>query len=86
MSIAARLQKLEQSQRGRSCGHGCPPVRVLYANNPLGWQSEPPAACPRCGRQSNVVCVVYDPDFYGNAERLASSKLEDAVIPNLPTS
>jgi len=40
--------------------------------DPLGRQSEPPAPCPRCGRQPNVVCVVYDPDFYGNAERLAS--------------
>jgi hypothetical protein len=28
--------------------------------------------CPRCGRQANVIPVIYDPDFYGNADRLAA--------------
>jgi len=51
---------------------GCPPVRVVYEDHPGGWQSEQPAPCPRCGREPNAVCVVYDPDFYGNAERLVS--------------
>jgi hypothetical protein len=29
-------------------------------------------SCPRCGRQSVVIPVVFDPDFYGNADRLWS--------------
>jgi hypothetical protein len=40
-----------------------------------GWydqEPEPPAPCPRCGRPPNVIRVAYDPDFYGNADRLAA--------------
>jgi hypothetical protein len=33
----------------------------------------PAAPCPRCGRAARVteMLIVYDRDFYGNAERLA---------------
>jgi hypothetical protein len=40
------------------------------------YDQEPqlPAPCPRCTRLPNVIRVVYDPDFYGNADRLGQTK------------
>jgi hypothetical protein len=35
-------------------------------------EPEPPAPCPRCGRQPSVIPVIYDPNFYCNADRLAA--------------
>jgi hypothetical protein len=51
---------------------------VLYSQD--GFDGEPtldegqrpPAPCRRCGRPARVLemVVVYDPNFYGNADRL----------------
>ena len=43
---------------------GRPPLRVVEEGD------VPPEPCPRCGRLPQVVRLVYDPDFYGNADRL----------------
>jgi hypothetical protein len=76
----ARLQKLEQGAAlDRGCCPACPsPAIVRY--NQDGHDGEPvlaggqklPALCRRCGRPARVlqILVVYDPDFFGNAERL----------------
>jgi hypothetical protein len=77
--VGARLARLERSFAGGSCGPGCPPqVLVHYeqdgpdAEPVLCGEPEPAAPCPRCGRPAKVVemLICYDPNFYGNAERL----------------
>jgi hypothetical protein len=77
VSILARLKRLERSRGGRSCGPGCPPLGCVYENDWYGQAAEPPAPCPRCGRPPDVIAVVYDPDFYGNADRLAALQSGD---------
>jgi hypothetical protein len=72
VSIRARLKRLERSRAGRVCGPGCPALRYACDDDWYGRETEPPAPCPRCGRQPFVIPVVYDPDFYGNADRLAA--------------
>ena len=74
MSIRARLKRLEQSLGGRVCGPGCPSLQYLCDNDWYDQEPQLPAPCPRCGRQPDVVAVVYDPDFYGNADRLGETK------------
>jgi hypothetical protein len=82
MSIRSRLVSLERAARSRGCGPGCPPRPVLVVRDrdfyddadPSGERREPPAPapCPRCGRaaEPTVVHLVYDPSFFGNAERI----------------
>ena len=72
MSIKARLKRLERLRGGRACGHGCPPVCYVYQNHWDGRDSEPPSPCPRCGRAPIVISVVYDRNFFGNADRLSA--------------
>jgi hypothetical protein len=76
MKLRARLQRLEHSRHAGPCGRDCPPVCYVYDD---GWYGQPsedeqPASCPRCGRPPVVIRVVYDPNFYGNAERLKELK------------
>jgi hypothetical protein len=85
MRLRARLQKLE---RGAALDRDCPacPPRavVLYHQDGhdgapvLDPGQKPPAPCRRCGRPAGVlrVVVVYDPDFFGNAERLEDLRTE----------
>ena len=82
MTIRRRVVFLERHVRNRTCGPGCPPCPVLVVRDrdfyddadPRGEQREPPAPppCPRCGRaaEPTVVHLVYDPDFFGNADRI----------------
>ena len=80
MSIRRRLATLERSLGEHGCGPECPPRPVLvgYENDFYGNASggsgepEPPAPCPRCGRaaEPTVMHVVYDADFFHNAEPL----------------
>jgi hypothetical protein len=81
MRLRARLQRLERATRAGDCGPDCPPRAVaLYCQDgrdgePVREEGQvPPAPCPRCGRLARVVemVVVYDPDFYGNTDRLAT--------------
>jgi hypothetical protein len=74
MTIQARLKRLERSRGAMNCGPGCPPLRWVDENDFYDEPSEPPAPCPRCGRPPIVIPVIYDPDFYGNADRLAALK------------
>jgi hypothetical protein len=74
--LRARLRRLERAEGARACGPGCPPVRWVYENDWHGRESEPPAPGPRCRRPPTVRAVVYDPDFFGNAERLGAVKAE----------
>jgi hypothetical protein len=85
MSLARRIAALERARDRGSCGPGCPPVAwkdFLKEGDrlvPCGWHGTPPTAedlaepapCPRCGRPAVVVEMVTDPDFFGNADRLA---------------
>ena len=70
MSIKARLQRLERSCGAAACGRGCPPICYVLEHDWYDQPSEPPAPCPRCGKPPLVITVVYDPDFFGNADRL----------------
>jgi hypothetical protein len=72
VSILARLKRLERSHGGRSCGAGCPPLRYIGDGDWYDQKPQSPASCPRRGRQASVIPIVYDPDFYGNADRLAA--------------
>ena len=72
MSILARLKRLERSRGACACGSDCPPVRYVIENDFYDQVSEPPAPCPRCGRPPLVICLVYDRNFFGNADRLAA--------------
>ena len=82
MRIAARLKRLEQGRGTDGCGPDCPPQAVVvyhqdgFDGEPtLAEGQRPPAPCPRCGRPAlaQEMVVVYDPDFYGTAERLPSN-------------
>jgi hypothetical protein len=82
MSIRRRLERLEGARAATGCGPDCPPQTVVLYHQD-GIESEPsldegqrpPAPCPRCGRPAlaQEMVVVYDPDFYGTAERLPSN-------------
>jgi hypothetical protein len=48
-------------------GHDLQESRLRDAGEP-----QPPAPCPRCKRQPLNIPVIYDPNFYGNADRLAA--------------
>jgi ferredoxin-NADP reductase len=49
-----------------------PPARCVCADVWYGREPEAPAPCPRCCRPPIVLAVVYDADFFGNADRLAA--------------
>jgi len=71
MSLAARIKRLERTKG--VCGPGCPPRVVLHVGD--DWYGPPDTQqqaeyCPRCGRPAEVLRVVYDPNFYGNAHLL----------------
>jgi hypothetical protein len=70
--MASRLGRLERSWAAGGCGPGCPPVRAVIEADWYddGQADAAPAPCPRCGRPPRVLGVVFDPDIYGNAERL----------------
>jgi hypothetical protein len=79
MSFRSRLARLEQAFGNGACGPDCPPQAVVRyvqdgpdAEPVLEEGQEPPAPCPRCGRPADVLPLVllFDRDFYGNAERL----------------
>jgi hypothetical protein len=80
VSIRARLAALERARNTGSCGPGCPPQAATFyrqdgpdAEPVLEEGQKPPAPCPRCGRPADVTSIVVlcDPNFYGNADRLA---------------
>jgi hypothetical protein len=87
MSIWRRLERLEAAGAADSCGPGCPPEAVVihrqdgYDGEPVPEERKPPAPCPRCGRPARVLelVVVYDPNFYGNAELLEEARREAAA-------
>jgi hypothetical protein len=65
------------------CGPDCPPRVFTWTEYdadgselvPRGEPGpEPAAPCPRCGRPAEVeeCVIIYDPNFYGNADRLAA--------------
>jgi hypothetical protein len=71
MSIKARVQRLERCKG--ACGPACPPRAVSFVGDDWYGQTETqgqPAPCARCGRPADVIGVVFDPNFYGNADRL----------------
>ena len=70
MRFAARLKRPEQPGGAGGCGPRCPPIRCVYENDWSGQATEPPAPSPRCGRTPTIVPVVFDSNFYGNADRL----------------
>jgi hypothetical protein len=79
MRLRTRLQRLEGATgAGDSCP-ACPSPAIVRYNQDghdgapvLAGGQKPPALCRRCGRAARVlpIVVVYDPDFFGNAERL----------------
>jgi hypothetical protein len=75
MRMRARLKRLEQC-RGGGCGPRCPPIRCVCEDDWSGREPEAPAPCPRCGRPPVVLAVVFDPDSFGNGERLAALRGE----------
>ena len=78
MSIRRRRARREAG----GCGPDCPPLAAMVYHQD-GFDGEPtleggqrtPTPCRRCGRPARVLemVVVYDPDFYGTAERLPSN-------------
>jgi len=80
MRLRARLKKLERGVAfDRDCCPACPPRAVVryhqdgHDGEPvLAGGQKPPALCRHCGRPARVLplVVIYDPSFYGNAERL----------------
>jgi hypothetical protein len=88
MRLRARLQKQERGAAlDRDCCPACPPPAFVrydqdgHEGTPiLGRGQKPPAPCRRCGRPARVleVVVVYDADFFGNAERLEERMTERA--------
>ena len=82
MSIRRRLERLEAGGAASGCGLECPPhAVVLYCQDGFDGEStldegqRPPATCRRCGRPARALemVVVYDPDFYGNVDRLPAA-------------
>jgi hypothetical protein len=72
MSLKSRLKRLEKSRDAGPCGEDCPPVFWVHDDGWYGRPSDegPPAPCPRCGRPPVLLHVVFDPDFFSNAEQL----------------
>jgi hypothetical protein len=74
--IASRLSRLERCRSGGGCGLRCPSVRCVCEDDCYGREPEIPAPWPRCGRPPVVLAVVFDPDFFGNADGLADLRGE----------
>jgi hypothetical protein len=72
MSLETRVSKLEAAGGGDDGTCTCTPpyiARVREADIADGWTPDAPPPCPKCGLLPFMV-IHYDPDFYGNAERL----------------
>ena len=82
MRLRARLQRLERATTADGCDPDCPPLAVMVYHQDgndgeptLDEGQRPPATCRRCGRPARALemVVVYDPDFYGNVDRLPAA-------------
>jgi len=71
MRLAGRLQHLEQVNEEEERCPDCPPESFIVCRDGREDFADPPP-CATCGRAAvvEVIRVVRDRDFFGNADRL----------------